>query len=98
MTNSMRALLMGAALSGFVAGTNVSAMAQDNAGGTKAATPDNSGKPASKEKKEKHACKGQNSCKGKGGCGSTKGKNDCKGKGECSTDPKHPMPKEGAKG
>jgi hypothetical protein len=96
MTNSMRALLMGAALSGFVAGTNVSAMAQDNAAG-KTATPDNSQK-ATKEKKEKHACKGQNSCKGKGGCGSTKGKNDCKGKGECSTDPKHPMPKEGAKG
>ncbi|HEY6305998.1 MAG TPA: hypothetical protein VI488_05995 [Candidatus Angelobacter sp.] len=90
MTKSMRALLMGAALSGFVAGTNVSAMAQAT-GGDKAATPDNGAK-ATKSKKEKHACKGQNSCKGKGGCGTTKGKNDCKGKGECSTDPKHPMP------
>jgi hypothetical protein len=87
MTKSMRALLVGAALSGFVAGTNVSAMAQA-AGDTKSATPDNSGKTASKSKKDKHACKGQNSCKGKGGCGTTKGKNDCKGKGECRTDGK----------
>src|SRR5215469_14496870 len=84
MTKSMRALLMGAALSGFVAGTTASAMAQ-NTGGDKAAS---SGKKASKSKKDKHACKGQNSCKGKGGCGTTKGKNDCKGKGECRTDGK----------
>lgn len=90
MTNSMRALLLGAAMSGFVAGTTVSAMAQ-NTGGDKTA---DSGKKATKSKKEKHACKGQNSCKGKGGCGATKGKNDCKGKGECRTDGK-PMPKEG---
>ncbi len=89
MTKTMRALVLGAALSGFVAGTT--ALAQDT-GGDKAA---DSGKKATKEKKEKHACKGQNSCKGKGGCGADKGKNDCKGKGGCSTDPKHPMPKEG---
>lgn len=90
MTKSMRALLMGAALSGFVAGTTVAATAQST-GGDKTAE---SGKKATKSKKDKHACKGQNSCKGKGGCGSTKGKNDCKGKGECRTDGK-PMPKEG---
>jgi len=89
MTKSMRALVIGAALSGFVAGTT-SAMAQDT--GTPK-TDDTSGKTATKAKKEKHACKGQNSCKGKGGCGTTKGKNDCKGKGECRTDGK-PMPKE----
>src|SRR6266478_920605 len=88
MTKSMRALVIGAALSGFVAGTTV-AKAQDTTKDTTKADK------ASKAKKEKHACKGQNSCKGKGGCGSTKGKNDCKGKGDCSTDPKHPMPKEG---
>jgi len=86
MTKSIRALMMGAALAGFVAGHTV--MAQDT--GDK--KPAKTGK-ASKTKKEKHACKGQNSCKGKGGCGSTKGSNECKGKGECSTDPKHPMPK-----
>jgi len=93
MTKSVRLLLMGAALTGFVAGQTAFAQVT---GGDKDAKSD-SGKKATKSKKEKHACKGQNSCKGKGGCGSTKGKNDCKGKGECSTDPKHPMPKEGDK-
>ena len=79
MTKSMRALLMGAALTGFVAGT--SALAQDT-GGDKA---QDSGKKATKAKVEKHCCKAQNDCKGQGGCGATKAKNDCKGKGECST-------------
>ncbi|HMC30574.1 MAG TPA: hypothetical protein VKL99_07035 [Candidatus Angelobacter sp.] len=95
MTKSVRLLLMGAALTGFVAGQT--AFAQNTGGDKKDTSASDSGKKASKSKKEKHACKGQNSCKGKGGCGSTKGKNDCKGKGECSTDPKHPMPKEGDK-
>jgi len=87
MTKSMRALLMGAALSGFVAGTTIHATAQDTDKDKKDASSD-SGKKATKEKKDKHACKGLNSCKGKGGCGATKGKNDCKGKGECRTDGK----------
>jgi hypothetical protein len=90
MTKSMRALVIGAALSGFVAGTTV-AKAQDT---TKDAPKADK---ASKAKKEKHACKGQNSCKGKGGCkagdNGCKGQNSCKGKGGCSTDPKHPAPK-----
>ncbi len=96
MTKSVRLLLMGAALTGFVAGQN--AFAQAAGGDTKKddTKSADSGKKASKSKKDKHACKGQNSCKGKGGCGSTKGKNDCKGKGECRTDGK-PMPKEGDK-
>ncbi|HLW52320.1 MAG TPA: hypothetical protein VKW06_05720 [Candidatus Angelobacter sp.] len=91
MTKSMRALLMGAALSGFVAGSTMGAMAQNTGGDKDKAAA--SGKKATKSKKDKHACKGQNSCKGKGGCGATKGKNDCKGKGECRTDGK-PMAKE----
>jgi len=81
MTKSMRALLVGAALSGFVAGTSAKAMAQ---GSDQKAATDN-GKKATKSKSDKHCCKGQNSCKGKGGCGETKGKNDCKGQGNCST-------------
>ena len=44
-----------------------------------------------KDKKDKHACKGQNSCKGNGGCKSgdngCKGKNSCKGKGGCAERP-----------
>jgi hypothetical protein len=94
MTKSVRLLLMGAALTGFVAGQNAFAQATGGKDDTKKA---DSGSKASKPKKEKHACKGQNSCKGKGGCGANKGKNDCKGQGGCSTDPKHPMPKEGDK-
>jgi hypothetical protein len=93
MTKSIRAMLMGAALTGFVAGQTVFAQASGDQDKDKSTSSD-SGKQASKTKKEKHACKGQNSCKGKGGCGATKGKNDCKGKGECRTDGK-PMPKEG---
>jgi hypothetical protein len=82
MTKSMRALLVGAALSGFVAGTSATAMAQGS--NQKPAT--DTGKKATKSSKsDKHCCKGQNSCKGKGGCGETKGKNDCKGQGGCST-------------
>jgi len=88
MTRSMRALLMGAALTGFVAGTTLPSSAQDK----DKDKPADSDTKATKSKKEKHACKGQNSCKGKGGCGSTKGKNDCKGKGDCRTDGK-PMEK-----
>jgi hypothetical protein len=91
MTKSVRLLLMGAAMTGFVAGQN--AFAQNTGGDKKdQSTSSDSGQKASKSKKDKHACKGQNSCKGKGGCGATKGKNDCKGKGECRTDGK-PMDK-----
>jgi hypothetical protein len=90
MTKSVRLLLMGAALTGFVAGQNAFAQDTEKKDDTKKA---DSGKKADKaSKKDKHACKGQNSCKGKGGCGETKGKNDCKGKGGCRTDGK-PMEK-----
>ena len=91
MTNSMRALLVGAALTGFVAGTSPKVMAQDTGTGNKPAAQgdQDQGKKAEKSKKEKHACKGQNSCKGKGGCKTSdngcKGKNSCKGKGGCNT-------------
>ncbi|HLY97643.1 MAG TPA: hypothetical protein VKT33_01110 [Candidatus Angelobacter sp.] len=83
MTKSVRLLLIGASLAGFVAGQN--AFAQNTGGDKKDSSSENSNK-ATKSKKEKHACKGQNSCKGKGGCGSTKGKNECRGKGGCTTD------------
>jgi len=87
MTKSMRALLVGAALSGFVAGTSATAVAQ-NTGGDKTSTPQEQGKKATKTKVEKHSCKGKNSCKGKGGCGEDKGKNSCKGQGGCATNGK----------
>lgn len=87
MNRSVRALLVGAALSGFVAGAN--SVAAQTSGNEQKPTKSNSGKRADKSKTEKHACKGLNSCKGKGGCqtgdNGCKGKNSCKGKGGCST-------------
>jgi hypothetical protein len=87
MTKTMRAALMGAALAGFMTGSN--ALAQDQSSSNPPAQTE--GKKASKKAKtEKHACKGQNSCKGNGGCkagdNGCKGKNSCKGKGGCATD------------
>ncbi len=92
MSNSMKALLAGAALAGLLTGTSAQLQAQtlsQNQGnaGIKAVSDK---KDKDRDKTEKHACKGQNSCKGKGGCKASdngcKGKNDCKGKGGCATD------------
>jgi hypothetical protein len=78
MTKSMRALLVGAALTGVVSGATVVTAA--NGGG------DPAGAAAGHARRHRNSCSGRNSCKGRGGCGSTKAKNDCKGKGECRTD------------
>jgi hypothetical protein len=93
MTNSMKSLMMGAALAGLMSGNAV--MAQ-NTSSTNSFSLGNNGQiaSASQDKTEKHACKGQNSCKGKGGCktgdNGCKGKNSCKGKGGCATDGSKP--------
>jgi gas vesicle protein len=76
MTKSVRRILIGAALTGFVVGTTAAASA--------APRPGNDAKTA-KSAIEKHCCAGKNTCKGNGGCGATKGKNSCSGKGGCST-------------
>ena len=65
MTKSMKSLMMGAALAGFMAGHTV--VAQNSSSGTSVSSANN-GQIADSFSKEKHACKGQNSCKGKGGC------------------------------
>jgi hypothetical protein len=75
MTKSVRKLLIGAALSGFVLGTTAAISAAPSPG---VANP-------AKTKVAKHCCAGKNSCKGQGGCGAEKGKNSCSGKGGCST-------------
>ncbi len=98
MTNSIKTLMMTAAISGLLGGAAIRAQAQ-------AATPDStnsktpkvmkfqSGDKDKDKDKDKHSCKGKNDCKGKGGCKASdngcKGKNSCKGKGGCATD--HPM-------
>ena len=92
MTKSVRAVLMGAALAGFVAGSSAVAVGQQMPTGKTSTQA--SGDKSTKSSKDKHACKGQNSCKGKGGCKSgdngCKGKNSCKGKGGCATDGSKP--------
>jgi len=91
MTKSIKTLMAGAALAGFMAGNTL--VAQTNSGTATVSSADN-GQYASDFSKDKHACKGQNSCKGKGGCKSgdngCKGKNSCKGKGGCATDGSKP--------
>jgi len=77
MRDTVRKILISAALTGFVAGTTLAASA--------APSPQETGQSTTKAKVAKHCCSGQNSCKGQGGCGANKGKNDCKGQGGCST-------------
>ena len=89
MTKSMKSLMMGAALAGFMAGNT--AVAKASPSSTSVSNSSSLGHMAkSFDDKDKHACKGQNSCKGKGGCktgdNGCKGKNSCKGKGGCATD------------
>jgi hypothetical protein len=75
MTKSVKKLLIGAALTGFVVGTTVAASASPK-------PLDDSKTPTTVEK---HCCAKMNTCAGKGGCGADKGKNSCKGQGGCNT-------------
>ncbi len=92
MTKSMKSLMMGAALAGFMTGGTM--VAQNTSTSNSAVSSLDNGQFATSFSKDKHACKGQNSCKGKGGCktgdNGCKGKNSCKGKGGCATDGSKP--------
>ena len=94
MSNSMKALLAGAALAGLMTGTRTKLEAQMQDQGSHKAGIKSVSFNETGDKKDKHACKGQNSCKGKGGCktgdNGCKGKNSCKGKGGCATDGSKP--------
>jgi len=100
MTKTTKAILAGAAFAGLFAGTSAavqastlipslktSFIAQDQTQGAGEKSE------KAKDKKDRHACKGQNSCKGKGACkggdNGCKGQNSCKGKGGCRTDGKN---------
>jgi hypothetical protein len=75
-----RKFLMGAAISGIVAGSTV-LLADDK----------KKDKVAKHDCKGKNECKGQGGCKaGAAGCA---GKNECKGQGGCSTMAKKEKPK-----
>jgi hypothetical protein len=103
MNQSVKTLILTAAVSGLLGGTTLRA----------AQTPGVSPQPNSKasvrsdakagvrlvssvndDDKTKHSCKGKNDCKGQGGCKTSdngcKGKNSCKGKGGCATDGSKP--------
>ena len=92
MSNSMKAMLAGAALAGLLTGTTAKLQAQttnqNDAGIRAVSMQDNGGTDAKtdKDKLPKHACKGQNDCKGQGGGDKQHaGKNDCKGTGGCKS-------------
>jgi hypothetical protein len=96
MTNSMKALILTAAVSGFLSGTTTRLQAEVVAqpGGQSSATTNATAGVLAHwsqvDAAPKHSCKGKNDCKGQGGCKSSdngcKGKNSCAGKGGCATD------------
>jgi hypothetical protein len=96
MKNSMKTMMVAAAVSGMLAGA-----ATMQAATTQTTNPvvkvgkASFGSASLNQDTSKHSCKGKNDCKGQGGCKSSdngcKGKNSCKGKGGCATDgSKHP--------
>jgi hypothetical protein len=103
MKNSLKTMMITAAVSGLLGGTTAKLQAAQTmpapegtikASAGKANTGKVSYSKASYDDQDKHSCKGKNDCKGKGGCKSSdngcKGKNDCKGKGGCATDGSKP--------
>lgn len=104
MSNSMKNLMITAAVSGLLGGTATRLQAHPafpspEAAAKISASKANVGKisfakAAAQDQTGKHSCKGKNDCKGQGGCKSgdngCKGKNSCKGKGGCATDGSKP--------
>ena len=92
MKQSMKTMMVAAAVSGLLSGAT---MMHASAAVNSSATPIlKAGKLSfagvNLDKPAKHSCKGKNDCKGQGGCKSgdngCSGKNSCKGKGGCTTD------------
>jgi len=104
MKNSVKNLMITAAVSGLLGGTAsrlqaAPAVPSSNGAAKISATKANAGKvsytkASYDDPTSKHSCKGKNDCKGQGGCKSSdngcKGKNSCKGKGGCATDGSKP--------
>ena len=95
MKTSLKAMMLGAAVSGLLTGstTPLHASPSHNSGAQLGQLAFASASFAAQDT-DKHACKGKNDCKGKGGCkagdNGCKGKNSCKGKGGCATDGSKP--------
>jgi hypothetical protein len=94
MKNSLKAMMLSAAVTGLLSGSTTPLNASVSHHGAQLGQSSLSASGLFAKDKDKHACKGQNSCKGKGGCKSgdngCKGKNSCKGKGGCATDGSKP--------
>ncbi len=106
MRNSMKSLMITAAVSGLLGGTAARLSATEVAShvegqalvNTQNVQTAKAGKVSFRNvqdtQKDKHSCKGKNDCKGQGGCkagdNGCKGKNSCKGKGGCATDGSKP--------
>jgi hypothetical protein len=103
MKNSMKTLMITAAVSGLLGGTAARLQAAPTTQTLQATAKLSNGQlntgkaslsKVSYDDKDKHSCKGKNDCKGEGGCKSSangcKGKNDCKGQGGCATDGSKP--------
>jgi hypothetical protein len=92
MNNSVKTLILTAAVTGLFGGT--SARLNQSNGQTTVSASSNVGTAvhlkSNFQDTGKHSCKGKNDCKGQGGCKSSdngcKAKNSCKGKGGCATD------------
>jgi hypothetical protein len=97
MNQSVKALILTAAVTGLLSGTTTRVQAQTTPAQSNSKTTVTQNTPAGVRlvgyqtpDTTKHSCKGKNDCKGQGGCKSSdngcKAKNSCKGKGGCATD------------
>jgi hypothetical protein len=103
MKNSIKTMMLTAAVSGLLGGTAARLEASQTTPASESTVTVTSSKvktgkasftKVSFDEKDKHSCKGKNDCKGQGGCkagdNGCKGKNSCKGKGGCATDGSKP--------
>lgn len=91
MNQSVKALLLTAAVTGMLNGAALRAQTASMNNHTSQVSSISAGTALdAQDTGDKHSCKGKNDCKGKGGCkhsdNGCKGKNSCKGKGGCATD------------
>jgi hypothetical protein len=95
MKNTVKALVLSAAVAGLVGGTTLRAATVNTTNdATTKISAAKTGIATNFDDKTKHSCKGKNDCKGQGGCkagdNGCKAKNSCKGKGGCATDGSKP--------
>src|SRR5215831_11254749 len=95
MKNSLKAMMLSAAVTGLLSGSTTPLHASINShNNAQLGVAALSSASMMAQDTDKHSCKGKNDCKGKGGCkagdNGCKGKNSCKGKGGCATDGSKP--------